>query len=469
MIHIHRLLPLFLSLLPGASFAHAAQEPAAGKRPPYAFLRQNEDWSEFGPADPALDRFDPIKHMDLSHDGDVWIGLGGRLESRLEVWRDFGFGPPPGGDNDDSFVLSRALVHADLHAGERFRLFVEGKSAQATERDLPGGRRASDMDTLDLQEAFVDLVLPLGDSSLTLRPGRQMLLMGAQRLVSPLPWGNTLRAWDGVSAEWRGGGWSLTGLATAFVPVDKTDFNEANEDITLFGLYARRAPAGGHGLELYALGNERPAVTVNGTSGDEERQTLGARGWGPMSARSDYEVEGAWQTGEVGAGDVQAWTLAAQAGWKPEGLIGAPRFFLGLDLASGDDAPGGDVGTFHQLFPLGHAYFGYVDAIGRQNISDVAVGGKWRIDDSSGFSLALHSFRLMETADALYDAGGAPYRSGFDSKDVGMELDALVERSFGRHAQGYAGYSRFFAGDAIEQTGPGEDVDFLYLGLKYTF
>ena len=40
-------------------------------------------------------------------------------------------------------------------------------------------------------------------------------------------------------------------------------------------------------------------------------------------------------------------------------------------MGSGDDEPGGDVETFNQLFPLGHAYFGYIDLIGRQNALDL--------------------------------------------------------------------------------------------------
>ena len=44
-----------------------------------------------------------------------------------------------------------------------------------------------------------------------------------------------------------------------------------------------------------------------------------------------------------------------------------------VDIASGDDDPtDGDLETFNQLFPLGHAYFGYIDVIGRQNIIDVS-------------------------------------------------------------------------------------------------
>lgn len=448
----------------------AAQQAEPAARPKFEFLRQREDWARFPTAGDVDDPFDGLKHVKLSSDGDVWVSFGGRVESRIEYWRSFNFGAPPTADHDDSFVVSRGLAHADLHVGDRFRLFVEGKSAQATDRDLPGGRRDLDMDTLDLQQAFADVLLPVGEGTLLLRPGRQMLMFGAQRLISPLPWGNALRTWEGLTAEWRQGPWSVTGIATSFVPVDKTHFNDPDDDVKLYGVYATKAPPkGGHGIDLFVLGSERPAVSLNGTSGDEERTTFGARVFGPAGKGVDYEVEAAWQTGEIGAEDIAAWSIASQVGWKPEGWAGAPRLFLGIDAASGDDTPGGDSKTFYPLFPLGHAYFGYIDAVGRQNVVDASIGGKWALSSATSLSLGVHSLHLMETEDALYNAGGGATRSGFNSREIGTEFDLTVDTRVDRHAAVHAGYSRFFAGDALSETGPSEDIDFVHFGVKYTF
>ncbi|QDV04646.1 hypothetical protein Poly30_01370 [Planctomycetes bacterium Poly30] len=458
-----RLWTLTACLSIGTTFA---QESLESVRPAYSFLRQHEDWSRFFVADETEDAFDRIKHMKLSEDGRIWLSLGGRLEARFESWKNFGFAKP----NDDAFTVSRALAHADLHLGEHVRVFVEGKTAQATDRDLPGGRRPLDLDTVDLQQAFVDVKFRVGEGTLRLRPGRQMLLFGAQRLVSPLPWGNTLRTWEGLTAEWTTGPWSITGLATVFVPVNKTSFNTPDDDQTLWGLYAHRKPLGGlPGIELFALANERTNVSINGTTGNEERVTFGTRVFGNAPRRLDYEVELAWQTGEVGNADVNAWSVASQLGWKPEGAAGSPRLWVGFDAASGDDQSGGDVGTFHQLFPLGHAYFGFIDAVGRQNIMDTSLGGMWALSDKTKLGVAAHYFRLMETSDALYNAGGAPSRTGFDSSDVGTELDLTAFHKVDLHTQLYGGYSHFWPGDGLSGTGPAEDVDFLYVGIGTTF
>ncbi len=62
------------------------------------------------------------------------------------------------------------MFSADLHATRYFRVFVEGKSSLATDRDLQGGDSNAFVDTIDLQNGFADVMVPLGDSaSLTLR------------------------------------------------------------------------------------------------------------------------------------------------------------------------------------------------------------------------------------------------------------------------------------------------------------
>ena len=64
--------------------------------------------------------------------------------------------------------------------GSNFRIFAEVKTANSTNRDLPGGKRPLDVDTLALQQAFFDYKI---DKS-RFRIGRQALSFGKQRLVS---------------------------------------------------------------------------------------------------------------------------------------------------------------------------------------------------------------------------------------------------------------------------------------------
>jgi hypothetical protein len=448
----------------------AAPASPAVERPKFTLLRFNEDWSVLANATGEGDFCDPIKYVPLSDDGGIWASFGGHMRTRYEYWNNFAFGGPD--DDDDGFLLWRMLAHADVHIGDQVRVFVEGKSAQSTDRDLPGGRRGLDADSLDLEQGFVDVRLPLGEAMLTLRPGRQVFLFGKQRLVSPLPWANTMRRWDGVSGRVVVGSWKIDGFWSQFVPVQKHEFNDPDSDVEFWGAYATGPMCEFADLDLYYLGLDRDMAAFNGTAGDEERHTLGGRLFGKLvDGALDYDAEGAYQFGDLGDDDIDAYMFATEWGWTFGDAWASPRLHVGFDYASGDDEAGGDVETFNPLFPLGHAYFGYMDIVGRQNIMDFHAGLTARPLPKLTAKLNGHIFRRAESGDALYNAGGGVVRpgAGSASKDVGAEINLVLTYAFDVHLKGELGYGHFFPGDFIDDTGASDDVDFVYVQLQYTF
>ncbi len=454
---------------PAAATAASPDSNKSG-RPKRKFLRHEEDWSDFN-GQGTGDSLDAIKHIQLSEDGSVWASLGGHIRIRGESWGRFNFGATA--DDNDSFTLGRMLLHSDLHFGENIRLFVEVKSAGSTQRDLPGGHRTLDVDSLALEQAFFDLTMPLeNDQSFILRTGRQALLFGKQRLVSPLPWGNTLRRWDGVTGILKtSDGWKASGFYTQFASVQKYRFNEADKQTEFSGIYATNQAKG---VDLYWLFLRKDdPVTFNGTTGNESRHTLGGRLWGKCGDSGiDYDIEGAYQTGDVGTADIDAFMFASEVGLSLPKLPGRPRLHVGFDYASGDDTAGdNNVETFNQLFPLGHAYLGFIDIIGRQNIIDLSGGVTLFPVEKLVVKLTGHFYWRAEQNDALYNAGGGIVRaSGVGlSREVGSEIDLLAKYPFTSHLTGVLGYSRFFAGNFIEQTGASQDIDFVYLIMQYTF
>ncbi len=464
------------ALLPGIAALQGDPQAAALARPRASLLPQDEDWSVLRDVDrEQLGLLDRLKFVPLDDEGDVWISFGGQARVRGELWRDFGFGQvPPTASRDDELALFRFLAHADLHVGRDFRVLLQGKSALLSDRELPGGKRPTDEDRLDVQQLFADASFgEPGATRFTLRGGRSMLRFGKERLVSPLGWSNTLRAWDGVQGIVERGSWKATGFWTCVVEVDPTGANEADDDNQFYGLYGSRAADGSlPALDLYWLGYHQDGVAFNGTTGDEERHTFGARLGGRFGQSAwDYDVEGAYQLGRIGAGDVSAWMLGSELGRSFVDTRGTPRVWLGYDHASGDDQSGGDVGTFNQLFPLGHAYLGFVDVIGRQNIHAVNLGVSLATSPKLRWALAHHLFWLADTADAIYNAGGGIVRpaGSVDSSWVGNELDLTASYTFDRHLSALLGVSRFFAGDALSDSGSSEDIDFAYVSLQYAF
>lgn len=442
------------------------------KRPAYInLLRFKEDWSGLKGLDRSHsgDFFDPIKFIPFNSDGSVYLTLAGTGRLRLETFGNFNFNPAL----DATYLLNHFLLSGDLHLTKFVRVFVEGIHADQTARDLPGGKRPSDVNSIDLNQAFLDVNIPFADGTFTLRAGQQGLLFGKQRLVSPLPWGNAYRHWDGFTAILDTHGWNAQGFWTEFSPVDKYSFDVPDGQTKFYGLYATKGkPVDPIAGDFYFLGLDKmDPVTFNGTTGHEKRYTVGGRVFG-SSHGFDYELENAYQFGQVGAGDISAWMLATEGGYTFRKACGTPRLALGFDYASGDDGAGGDVGTFNQLFPLGHAYFGYIDAIGRQNIIDLHPGLYLKCaGDKLNLKAEGHFFWRAESADALYNAGGGVLRRGAPgtSKEVGSEIDLVANYRFNRHLNVEAGFSCFFAGKFIQQTGPDSDINFFYLQSEFYF
>jgi hypothetical protein len=438
----------------------------ADDRPAFNNLRYEEVGAAYRMVEP-ISLLDAMTDIPLHENTATYLRLGGQVRVRGEAWENFGFAV----DEDDAFLLLRLRAHADLHLGEAVRIFVEGKSATATDRDLPGGRRTLDVDELDLQNAFVDLAHDLAGWRATLRLGRQELSYGAQRLVSPLDWSNTRRTWDGARIITRREDWRVDAFATRPVAIEQYSLNEPDDDQAFYGVYAAYAPTGGkQGVDLYWLRLDRDELP----GGDEERATVGARGYTvcPLTG-VDVEGEAGWQYGDAGSRDIEAWFAAVTAGYTWSGLAIKPRAAIGYDMASGDDDPGdGTAGTFNQLFPLGHAYLGYLDVLGRQNITDFHQSVSWwPVPGAVQIKIDHHVFHRAETADAAYNVGGGVLREGDagTSSDLGRELNLTLTWKRDRHTMLTAGYGRFWTGTFIEQSGPSEDIDFFHAAAQFTF
>src|SRR5258708_7240669 len=346
------------------------------------------------PGQPATTPDDPyaaIRHVKLSGNGAMWAALGGQLRERVESWKNFNFGALPPAPTSvkasDVFALTRALVSADLHAGSHVRLFAQAKSSFSTKRALAGGTRPSDVDAIDFHQLYGELLTSThakDDGVLTLRAGRLEMAYGRERLVSALDWANTKRSFDGVTAGYATRNGSVTAFWTRPVVVRPYQADRRDSTTTLFGVYGTlQPPRMATGANVYWLGQQRDsgAFVWNGTVGREMRHTVGVRLWGPTHGRSavDLESEAAIQFGHIGGNTIRASMFTGQAGYTFQGLKRTPRVYVNFDYASGDATPGGNVGTFSQLNPQPHAFLGFADIAGRQNVIDVSGGDALRL------------------------------------------------------------------------------------------
>jgi len=270
---------VLVALLPGASLGQTSEI-----RVPYQFQRFDDDFRYL--RDPAKrnDFWDPIKYIPIADDPAFYLTLGGEVRERFDHFDEPSFGLRKRNVEDD--LLHRFLLSADLYLGEELRGFVQlGDHLQAGRGNL---RTPTDLDRLDLQQAFVDFSLtPEATARFTVRIGRQELTFGSQRLVSVRESPNIRRSVDGVRALYRNGDFSLDLFATKPVQNKPGIFNDQQDETQIFwGLYAVMPVSFVPSLhaDLYYLGLDRKNAFFDEGVAREQRHSF-AQGCGELQNR----------------------------------------------------------------------------------------------------------------------------------------------------------------------------------------
>lgn len=372
---------------------------------------------------------------------------------------------------DDAFFLNRFRIGLLLTPADWIAFQVQGQDSREvwSERpDIPGRLGAEGDNPFDLRQAFVTL----GDGGrsfpLTLKAGRQALAFGDQRLIGPLEWNNIARSFDGASLRWHGGErlW-VEGFVSSLVVIDPDRFDESDWDSVFSGVYASVPVLDWQDTEFYVL-------HLDDDDRDDAFFTFGTHWKSRAGALDpwDYEAGFAYQAGDAAGRDLSAFAAYVQGGftfdhaWKPR--IGAEYSF-----GSGDgDAADGDEGSFQNLFPTNHLYYGFMDLFSWSNLHDVVLHLSAQPAKSVTVGLDFHVFWLADTADAWRRANGRTAVRPIDPSAgnfAGTELDLLVKWSPHRSLSLTAGYSHFFAGDYLEDTGASSDADFGYVMASLKF
>jgi len=386
--------------------------------------------------------------------------------------------------NDDNWLLNRFRLGLTVTPTEWITLYAQGQDAREwfSERpNTPGVYGAEGDDTFDLRQAYVDLS-DYSRSPWGLRLGRQTLAFGDQRLIGPLEWTNLARSFDAVRLTYRTDAWSVDAFSSSVVTAERGSFNESDfindgetaRDQVFSGVYFSTTALGFQTTDLYAL-----HLHEHTEGGDTSFVTLGTR-WKSTPERFgpwDYDAEFAFQTGDAAGRELTAFASHLGGGFTvPGGALRGSRFGLEYNYATGDRDPfDGDIGTFQNLFPTNHIYYGFMDAFAWQNMHDVALSWKATPWKNITTRLDFHAFWLADTRDAWYRANGTtavrPLSPAARAAGnfAGTELDAVVTWQANKHVALEIGYCRFFAGDYLADTGAGDDANFGYVQTTISF
>jgi hypothetical protein len=384
-------------------------------------------------------------------------------------------GPYAGRDNE--FDLFRARVYADLYVTEYFRLFAEFMSVVSPDQTFPP--LPFDRNPADFLNLFAEAqVCTFDDKPVRLRVGRQELLYGSERLISPADWSNSRRTFQGGKLFWYSEKNDLDVFCVQPVLPNNGKFDSVDNNIVFAGVWYTHRPQAGEFIDAYylMLDDANKAFTgTNDATGGRTVHTFGAR-WCGNRGNWLYDVEAMLQAGSNVNQGLFANAFTTGGGYHFKDCPMTPVLWLYYDHASGTPNPGEGTldQTFSQLFPFGHYYFGFIDLVGRRNINDVSAFLTFWPDKWVFTQLQCHNFWLDSAKDSLYAAYGTPLRrdkTGAAGNYVGTEFDFLVNFHLDDHSDLLLSYSYLIAGGFIRETAstPGGKQDPQALYCQYTY
>ena len=312
-----------------------------------------------------------------------------------------------------------------------------------------GSVTANDVNTFEPVQAYVGLDLgdALGKGSKTsLLGGRFMTNLGSRRFLSSDEYRNATSAYTGLRVDFKAAEGTAATLfyllPQLHLPDDQPSIlanrgalDKETFDLQLFGAvvsHPRTLAGAAAELGFYRL-RERDAP--GRATRDRDLYTLTARlvrEAGP--GRFDFEVEGAWQLGQISASSAaQAKRLRVDAGMVHAGIgysFKGParlRVALAYDWISGD-SPGSSYSRFDTLYGYRRGEYGpsgLFSAIGRANLSAPSV----RLEATPGKRFdALAVYRPMWLASRFdsFSTTGVIDKAGASGRFAGHQIDSRV-------------------------------------------
>ena len=440
--------------------------------------------------------------------------IGGNFRARYENRQGFGIPGIAGSVDfrkqgvkvDNDYYLTRTRLHVG-YTDKWWSAYAEGQMstdnndaryAYANAPAVPGTVKRKgngpEADLIDLHQAYVTI----GNHKefpLSAKAGRQELSYGEERLIGAFNWNNIGRSFDAAKIRWQNEWFGADFFSGRPVIPQDGQFDLSNDYDFLSGVYATSMKVPKNITDLYFLARNS---TRHANSAEPSPQfpqptardiyTVGGRvkskpgefgGW-------DYSVEGAYQFGDFAPSTTaarltqDAFMFVAQGGYTFNDFWATPRLGLEYAYGSGDSNPtDGTHGTFENLFPTNHKFYGYMDFFSLQNIQDLR--SILQLKPTSRMSVAVegHNFWLANANDYLYTVGGTPRTTGGYgihpnySTYVGSELDVIAGYAVTRYAQVELGYGHFFTGKYIEQSlagvGGATDANYIYVQTSINF
>jgi hypothetical protein len=437
--------------------------------PSYNSSRYLEDYRYLKDPGRRTDFWDPIKYIPLDDAGAVYLSLGGETRQHFESIRNENWGATT--EDNNGWYLQRYLLHADLHAGDRLRLFSQVQSGIETGRS--GGPRGVDEDRLDINQLFMDFsLLSSQNQNLTIRVGRQEIIFGSRRFFNYRERPNLRLSHDAVKLMAKAGRMDFTVFAGRPVQITRDYFdNNSGNEHSFWGLYTVTDVGWTfpQKLDAYYIGLNREQARFDQGTANEVRHSIGTRFSGKRGGL-DYNFEFMYQFGSFGDGAISAYAVASDTGftWELRG-DSKIRFSLRADIYSGDTDPNdADLNAFNPFFPKGK-HISQLAATGLINQRDLHPKIKIQFNKSWFLTLSTEFIWRDSLDDGIYSIGNGLLKTGQASRAryVGTQPEVELKWQVDRHLDIKGIFIFFDAGPFLRETPPGNDI--VYLGTMATY
>ncbi|MDE1921302.1 MAG: alginate export family protein [Candidatus Omnitrophica bacterium] len=385
-------------------------------------------------------------------------------------------------DDAGSYDLFRTRVGLTYNPIKEVTLFAQGQDA-----------RVSGLSTQDKSEVAKSTLENLWDirqlygryeqGPITIQGGRQEFAYGAERLIGAFNWSNVAQTFDGGKVGFH---IQPLNLQLDLLAGDKTGYrspqsDEANDlfDASakdrMYAYYATAHAFHGTLIENYLIHRvtwKNISFGPNG-SGRIDDYTFGGRLKNKLPYHFDYEMESAGQWGDFDHKRVCAAMFVGILGYTLD-LKWQPRLAFEYDYGSGGKPNGKTLGTFDNLYPTNHLFYGYMDLFSLQNINDYRYQVSIKPAKNLKLQTDFHMVYLDTTKDALYSAARTVTRTtpagllGVSSH-VGNELDLTGDYKLNKYLSFQAGYCHLFPGEYLKDTGPHNGADFAFFQTTLAF
>ena len=396
-----------------------------------------------------------------------WLEFGLEHRTRFEYRSDT---RRPNLQDDEQFLLRSRVYVGVRNILDPFRFGIELQDSRQFHSDFPD--RTRDVNEAEFIQAFAELYFKdaLGQGyPIQFRVGRMSLEYLDRRLVARNRWRNTTNAFDGFRLRLGrpGADWQFDFFAVQPVERRVTSRDRADEERWFYGLVGAWRPWSRFiTLEPYCFildedrkDRERP---------DREIHTLGLRAFGPIGDTGfDYDFNTAFQFGDDGRRRHRAFACRGEVGhtfrhaWQPRASVSAA-------YAGGDRNPNdGLAERFDRLFQATHCP-STSDLFGWQNIISPKIRLTLRPTTTLRIDTSYGAYWLAADSDAWVIPGRCDPR-GQSGDFVGQELEVRVRYRIDPRMEIEAGYSHFFPGPFVGNTGPADDTDLFYVQTTFHF